>query len=160
MSRNLKWFASHLEEVLCAALLGVMALITFANVITRYLLKFSLAFTEELVVSLFVWVTLLGTAVAFRRGLHLGFSFLTERFALRLQRLLVWCSAALAAALFLFLIYFSIRQVGEEIALEITSSGIGVPQWWYTIGVPLWSVLIIARVFQGAQQAQRRRGPR
>jgi TRAP-type C4-dicarboxylate transport system permease small subunit len=62
----------------------------------------------------------------------------------------------LGAALFIFLIYFSIRQVGEEILLGITSSGIGVPQWWYTIGVPVWSILIVLRVFQGAHRVSRK----
>jgi hypothetical protein len=67
-------------------------------------------------------------------------------------------SAALGAALFIFLIFFAIYQVGEEIALGITSSGIGVPQWWYTIGMPLWSLLVIARIFQGACRVSKKMG--
>ena len=58
--------------------------------------------------------------------------------------------------LFIFLIYFALRQVGDEITLGITSSGIGVPQWWYTIGVPVWSVLIVLRIFQGAYRVSRK----
>ena len=49
--------------------------------------------------------------------------------------------------LFIFLIFFALRQVGDEITLGITSSGIGVPRRWYTIGVPGWSVLIVLRIF-------------
>ncbi len=158
MVKKSSWFPSRFEEVLCAVLFAVMAVITFVNVISRYLLKYSFAFTEELVVSFFVWLTLLGTSIAFREHSHLGFSFLTDRMPPKMQKVFLWLSAGLGAVLFIFLIYFSIQQIGEEILLGITSSGIGVPQWWYTIGVPVWSGLIVLRVFQGAYRASRSMG--
>jgi len=158
MTQRARWFVTHLEEVLCASLFAVMAIITFANVIARYLLKYSFAFTEEIVVSLFVWLTLLGASIAFRQQSHLGFTFITERLPQKAQKVLLWLSAGLGAVLFIFLIYFAIRQVGEEITLGITSSGIGVPQWWYSIGMPLWSVLVVIRVFQGAHRANQKIG--
>ena len=135
-----------------------MAIITFGNVIARYLLKYSFAFTEELVVSFFVWLTLLGTAIAFREQSHLGFSFFTDRLPPKLRKAFLWLSASLGAILFIILIYFAVGQIGEEIVLGITSSGIGVPQWWYTIGMPVWSVLVIIRIFQGAARASRKMG--
>jgi TRAP-type C4-dicarboxylate transport system permease small subunit len=156
MMKKSGWFPSRFEEVLCAILFAVMAVITFMNVISRYLLNYSFAFTEELVVSFFVWLTLLGASIAFRENAHLGFSFLTDRMPPKLQKILLWLSAGLGATLFIFLIYFSIRQIGEEMLLGITSSGIGVPQWWYTIGVPVFSALIVLRVFQGAYRAGRK----
>ncbi len=156
MPKPFKWWGAHAEEALCAVLFAVMALITFANVITRYFLKYSLAFTEEIVVSFFVWLTLLGTAIAFREQSHLGFSFFIERLPKNIQKILLWMSAGLGAALFIFLIYFSIRQIGEEILLGITSSGIGIPQWWYTIGMPAWSALVVIRIFQGARRASQK----
>jgi len=156
MMKKSSWFPSRFEEVLCAVLFAVMAVITFLNIISRYLLKYSFAFTEELVVSFFVWLTLLGTSIAFREQSHLGFSFLVDRLPQEVRKTLLWISAGLGAALFIFLIYFAMGQIGEEISLGITSSGIGVPQWWYTIGVPVLSVLIVLRVFQGAYRASRK----
>jgi TRAP-type C4-dicarboxylate transport system permease small subunit len=158
MKNGFKWWGAHLEEALCAALFAVMSLITFGNVITRYFLKYSFAFTEEIVVSFFVWLTLLGTAIAFREQSHLGFTFLIERLPRRARKGLLWFSAALGAVLFIFLIYFSILQLGDEIALKITSSGIGVPQWWYTIGMPVFSLLVIFRILQGAGRAAQKMG--
>ncbi len=158
MQKNLKWFVAHFEEVLCAILFAIMAIVAFVNVISRYLLKYSLAFTEELVVSFFVWLTLLGTAIAFREGSNLGFSFITDRLPPKIRKILLWVSAGLGASLFMYLIYFSIHQIREEIGLRITSMGIGVPQWWYSIGMPVWSVLVIIRVFQGAHQTHQKIG--
>ena len=39
---------------------AVMTVVALLNVVTRYFVRYSLAFTEELVVSLFVWLTLAG----------------------------------------------------------------------------------------------------
>ena len=158
MGKSSKWFITHIEEVLCALLFAIMGIIMFVNIISRYLLKYSLAFTEELVVSLFVWMTLLGAAIAFREGSHLGFSFITARLPIKIQKFLTWITALLGSILFLFLIYFSYFQIKDEIILKITSSGIGVPQWWYSIGMPVWSVLVIIRIFQGACRASKNQG--
>jgi TRAP-type C4-dicarboxylate transport system permease small subunit len=153
-----RWFTAHFEEVLCATLFAIMGIIMFVNVISRYLLKYSLAFTEELVVSFFVWLTLLGAGIAFREGSHLGFSFVTDRLPVKAQRDLVWVSAFLGTFLFVALIYFSIFQIKDEIGLKITSSGIGIPQWWYSVGMPLWSLLVIFRIFQGAYRTSKKIG--
>ena len=53
-----------IEEYICAFLLFFMAALAFANVLVRYLTDGSLAFTEELIVNLFVWITVLGGAIA------------------------------------------------------------------------------------------------
>ncbi len=155
MKKMLAGFTAHFEEALCAVLFAIMAIIAFVNVISRYLLKYSLAFTEEILISFFVWLTLLGTAIAFRQGAHLGFSFITDRLPGKIQKLLLWISALLGVILFSCLIYFSIFQLKEEIAMNITSSGIGIPQWWYTIGMPVWSILVIIRIVQGAYRASK-----
>jgi TRAP-type C4-dicarboxylate transport system permease small subunit len=158
MVKKLRWLVAHFEEVLCALLFAIMGIIMFVNVISRYLLKYSLAFTEELVVSFFVWLTLLGAAIAFRQGGHLGFTFITDRLRPRIQKILNWVSALLATVLFAVLIYFSIYQIKDEILLKITSSGIGLPQWWYSIGMPIWSALVILRILQGAHRANQKIG--
>ena len=150
MGSRIKWFLVHFEEVMCAVLFAAMAVITFANVITRYVFRYSFAFLEELVISLFVWITLLGTAVAFRERAHLNFSFITERLPSPMRKFLYWVSITMGVGLFAFLIYFSILQIRDEMLLNLTSSGIGVPQWWYTIGVPIASVLVIFRIIQGS----------
>jgi TRAP-type C4-dicarboxylate transport system permease small subunit len=61
-------FVEHAEEGFLVFLMAVMTVVAFVNVVTRYFIRFALAFTEEIVVSLFVWLTLLGTAIAFRQG--------------------------------------------------------------------------------------------
>ncbi|HSB73163.1 MAG TPA: TRAP transporter small permease [Candidatus Methylomirabilis sp.] len=146
----------HAEEGLLVFLMGVMTMVAFINVITRYLIRYSLAFTEELVVSLFVWLTLLGTSIAFRQGTHLGFSFIVDRSPRPVQRAAIWLAAGLGVVLFGFLIYFGLGQIRSERMLGTTSEALAIPQWWYTAGIPVIGVLIIARILEGAILADRR----
>jgi TRAP-type C4-dicarboxylate transport system permease large subunit len=44
------------------------------------------------------------------------------------------------------MIRFPLFQIRDEIALDITSSGIGLPQWWYTAGLPVGCLLVILRL--------------
>jgi len=144
-----------LEEGACVVLLAVMTGVALLNVITRYVVRYSLAFTEEVVVSLFVWLTLFGTAVAFREGAHLGFNYLVERLPRPLQRGAVWLAAALAVVLFGALIWFGVGQIRSERMLGTTSEALAIPQWWYTAGIPAIGFLVLARIVQGALRADR-----
>lgn len=146
----------RLEEGACVLTFAVMTLVAFVNVITRYLIRYSLAFTEELVVSLFVWLTLLGTAIAFREGSHLAFTYLIDRSPRAIRRLSVWFAAALGVGLFGLLIYFGLGQIKSERLLGTTSEALAIPQWWYTAGIPGFGLVVILRILQGAVRADRK----
>lgn len=150
-----RWVDEHFEEALCAGMLLFMATLAFLNILTRYFTNFSLAFSEEIEVSLLVYLTMLGTAAGFKRGIHLGLVFLVARFPRRAQRWLQVGSAALASGLFLALCWFSIRQIQDEIAMATTSEALAIPQWLYTLGLPIGSVIIIARILQATRRALR-----
>ena len=153
---QLRWFWGHFEEVACVVIFTVMTLIAFGNILSRYLFKYSFAFTEELVVSLFVWLTLLGAGAAFRYGSHLGFTLLAEKMPPFIRQIQVWFCYALTTILFVSLIYFSIKQISYEISFSIRSMGVGIPQWYYTVGMPFWSLLVLYRIFQGAHSASKK----
>jgi TRAP-type C4-dicarboxylate transport system permease small subunit len=152
----MKHIAQRAEEGLLVLLMAVMTVVAFINVLTRYLIRFSLAFTEEIVVSMFVWLTLLGTAIAFREGSHLGFSFIVDRTPKPVQRAAIWLTAALGVVLFGCLIYFGIGQIKTERLLGTTSESLAIPQWWYTAGIPVIGLLIIVRIIEGAVNADRK----
>ncbi len=150
-----RWLDDNFEEAVCGGLLFFMASLAFLNILTRYFTNISLAFSEEIEVSLLVYVTMLGTAAGFKRGIHLGLVFLVNWLPRSAQRWLRVGGAVLACGLFLALLYFSIRQIQDEIAMATTSEALAVPQWWYTMGLPLGSVVIVARIIQATRRALR-----
>ncbi|MCK4712121.1 MAG: TRAP transporter small permease [Marinosulfonomonas sp.] len=65
-------FVDRIEETLIAALLGIMTLLTFANVIARYAFNSNILWALELTVFMFGWLVLLGAPYAVKKGTHLG----------------------------------------------------------------------------------------
>lgn len=145
---NLRWIAGHFEEVLGAVLLSAMACLAFANVITRYLFHLPLAFTEEIEVNSLVWLTMLGTSAAFRRGAHLRMLFLFSRFSQFFRRLIDLLISLMAITLFMVLGILGYRQLLDEKLLEITSESLNFPQWIYTICIPVGCLMISLRILQ------------
>ncbi len=72
---------------LTAALLAIMVLLVFGNVVLRYGLDSGITLSEELARWLFVWMTFLGAVVALREQQHLGLESFTRRLGPSAQRL-------------------------------------------------------------------------
>lgn len=126
--------------------MAIICLITAGNVLVRYLSNYSFAFTEEYSVFLLVVMTLAGTAAAFAADRHIRMTALVDR----LPGPLRWAAEVfvLLAALILFL---ALAWLGWQIAwddyrFEVTSPGLGVPQWYYTAAVPVMSAIVCLRI--------------
>ena len=148
----LRKIADNFEELLGAVILAIMAVITALNVITRYAVTYPLAFTEEITVSLFVWVVLLGTSMAFKKSSNLAMTFLYNLMPLSARKLCFYLGTLLSIVFFALLIWLGSRQVLEEIALDVTTDSLAIPAASYSIGVPLFSLLIIVRIIQSARK--------
>ncbi len=143
-----RWIADHLEELLGATLLALMALLAFVNVITRYIFQVPLAFTEEVEINAMVWLTLFGTSAAFRRRHHLKMLFFQDRLPARVRVWFNYIIALLGVGLFASLGYLGYMQLLEERFLEIISESLGLPQWIYTVCIPIGCSLIVFRIIQ------------
>lgn len=140
----------HWEEAAGALLLAAMAVLAFVNVLTRYFIQYSLAFTEELEVGALVWLTMLGAAAGFQRGAHLSVTFFVGRLAPPLRRVARALALLLGLALFLALVGFALWQIRDERLLGITSEALGIPQWWYTAGLVVGGFAVLVRLVQAA----------
>jgi TRAP-type C4-dicarboxylate transport system permease small subunit len=140
----------NLEEAIGVGLLAVMAIFAFLNVITRYFIQYSFASTEEVEVACLVWLTMLGAAAGFRRGIHLGFDLLKIRFPKFGKKVLVPLSFVLTFTTVCVLIWFSFYQIRDEIDFKTTTEALSVPQWWYTLAIPVGGALILFRIIEAA----------
>jgi TRAP-type C4-dicarboxylate transport system permease small subunit len=134
-----------LEDVFAAACMAVLALITFANVVLRYLTDESIAWTEEISIALMVLMTLAAAAAAVARERHIRIDYFLERGPAHRRRLLALIATGAVIAFFVLLTVLSVRMVWDEFRFDETSPGIGVPKWWYTVWVPLLSLAIALR---------------
>lgn len=62
----------NIEETSIALCLGLMTLITFANVIARYVFNSNILWAVEMTVYLFAWLVLMGTSYGVKKHIHIG----------------------------------------------------------------------------------------
>lgn len=71
-------FIDTIEETFIAITLGLMTLITFANVIARYVFNSNILWGLELTVFLFAWLVLIGASYGMKKGFHIGVDVLVN----------------------------------------------------------------------------------
>lgn len=82
------------EETAIAVLLGAMTLLTFVNVILRYVFNSMVIWGLEVVLVLFAWLVLFGIAYGFKITAHLGVDAVTNLAGPTWKRIFALLSAA------------------------------------------------------------------
>lgn len=144
------------EHWLASLSLAVIALISLGNVVTRYVTGGSLAFTEEFSVFLLVVLTFAGASVALRRNGHIRIGLLERALPAAPKKALIsfqWLCGAIVLGL---ITWFGGKLAWEEYQWQSLSPGLGLPQWWYIVWLPLLSAVMLVRLTQ--QTADRLRG--
>lgn len=88
-------FVNSLEENIIAILLGVMTILTFVNVVLRYVFQSSLIWGLELTLALFAWLVLLGVSHAVKINAHLGVDAIINLLSPPLRKVLALVAGAL-----------------------------------------------------------------
>ncbi|GAD66013.1 putative TRAP transporter small membrane protein [Vibrio proteolyticus NBRC 13287] len=65
-------FTDKVEETLIAFFLGAMTMLTFINVIMRYLFNDNILWALELTVFMFAWMVLVGASYGVKKHFHIG----------------------------------------------------------------------------------------
>ena len=134
-----------LEDWLTVIVMASLALITFANVLVRYFTNSSFAWTEEISVFLMIVLAMVGGSAAVARDRHIRIEYFAESGSLKRRQRLAQLGALMVALLFAIMAVLSVRLVWDDYRFEETSPGIGVPQWWYSVWLPVLSALIAVR---------------
>lgn len=149
------------ERVVAAVAMGALCLITLGNVIARYLTNYSFAFTEEYSIALMVIVTMLGAGIATATDRQIRVTWFADLLPPRGRFVAEVIATAAAIAMFFVLIVLGARLVWDEYRFEVTSPGLGEPQWIYTSALPLLSLAVMARAIGHLIRTVRaRRAPR
>lgn len=134
-----------IEDWLTVLIMGTLALITFANVLVRYFTNSSFAWTEEFSVFLMILLALVAGSAAVARDRHIRIEYFAEGGSPQRRRRLAQFGALMVALLFGLVAVLSVRLVWDDYKFGETSPGIGVPQWWYSIWLPVVSLGIALR---------------
>lgn len=125
-------------ETLVVLVMGVLVLDVSWQVFTRFILKDPSVWTDELATFLLIWVSLLGAAVALKRGAHLGMDYFVERMTPN-RRLYVAVFVYLCTGLF----SLSVMTVGgatlvvRKLQLQETSPALGLDLGYVYLALPI-----------------------
>jgi tripartite ATP-independent transporter DctM subunit len=129
-----------LVEIPAALLVVAEIVILFAGVVARYGLHSPLIWSDELASILFLWLAMLGAAVAFRRSEHMRMTAIvaSAKPAMRAYLDVVATSAALA---FLLLIAWPAYEYAYEESF-ITTPALQIPNVWRAAALPVGTGLM------------------
>jgi len=151
----MRFVLQEFEKIVCAVLFLGMTLIGFVNVVVRYATHYSFAASEELLTNGFLLLTVFGAAIAARRGEHLAVTLVQDALPRRAAQAVFILSVVLSILLLAASAYFSWATLMNQISSGIRSYALGLPAWWYQIGLPFGFALIIIRYLQHAAETWR-----
>lgn len=124
-------------EWMLIALLAVMVVLVFGNVVLRYVFNSGLVFSEEVSRFVFMWLTLLGALVAMHDRAHLGMSSVIASLPVWGQRIFRFVSDVLMLGCCLLLSQGTWKQA--VLAMDDRAPVSGVP-----MGVVFSALLVCA----------------
>ena len=138
-----KWFVA-LNRWALIALLAAMAVLVFGNVVSRYLLNFSLIWIEELTRYMMVWVGFLGSGLVLRLGAHIAVEALQDALPRRAAQVLRALIALALGVTFAAMTWLGVRYAlfawGQETPAMNWSTGA------IYLAIPVGSALMLVHL--------------
>lgn len=137
----MKKFLGNIVEWFAAMLVVALAVIVFVQVFNRYVLKSPLAWSEDLAMLLFQWVTFLGAAIGVRRMRHFGIELVVKNLPEKIHR-----SINFVTPVFMGIVAFVMITEGLELLSYNRSriySSMNLSYTWTYLAIPVSGCLMI-----------------
>ena len=147
---NYKTVFKNFEEIVASLLFCITLSLVVLNVITRYVLREGIPWSEEFATGCFVWTAFIGAAACYKRRQHMGVDVIVKRLPQKAQNIIKIIVDILLAVLctYLFCIgcLYIMRSYRKPTAI------LGISSATFSISLPLafldmavWSVVFIFR---------------
>jgi C4-dicarboxylate transporter DctQ subunit len=136
------------EEGIIALLFAAMTLVTFSQVVARYVFNTGAVWALELTVYLFAWLVLFGMSYGIKVHAHLGVDALVKAFPSGIQRVFGLLAVAAGLVYGAILLIGSWQYVSKLFAIGIESEDLPIPQWVPMAILPIGVALLMFRLAQ------------
>lgn len=141
----MKKILDNFEQYFLASGLFIMTFITVLNVFSRKVMHLSMSFLEEITTIMFILISLLGAAVAAKRGAHLGLSAFTDFIPKKYQKYVALFTWFVAAFFCYFLVRYGLVMVAAEQRMGVKTPSLGWPEWIFGMAIPIGGLFIFIR---------------
>ena len=129
-------------EVIAAALVVVEIVVLLAGVLSRYLLHAPLVWSDELASILFLWLAMLGSVIALRRGEHMRMTAVVGCVKSPSVKAFLDFLAVAAPLLFLGLVLSPAIEFAQNEAI-VTTPALGISSAWRASALPVGMALLL-----------------
>ena len=137
-----------IEKVVLSVVLAFVTMITFANVLVRKLSNSQFAWTEELVINLFILMIMLGCALCAREGSLISLSLIFDRMKVGGKKVFVLIITVANTIFWTLLMKTGIDKVLTQMANGKHTFSLGWPEWVFTIFLPIGCVFLILHTIE------------
>lgn len=147
-------FAERALDALAVVLFALMFGVVILQVALRYAFNHPLVWTDEAAAYFLVWISFLGMALASRKRIHIGISFVVDRLPPAVRRVLhiFWAAAAAAFAILLFAVGVLITRANGDVRMV----SIDFTFWPVYLVVPIAAVFLLVYSLRDLVQIVRR----
>lgn len=138
----------RLEEYLTAALLAAMTLLTFTQVVLRYVFDSGLIWALEATTYLFGWLVLIGISMGVRRNSHIAVDLVSAKLPPGPRRAVALIGTLLCLFYAALMCYGSWTLVGQLKSFGSLAHDIPLPRWILLSSLPLGFALLALRLVQ------------
>ena len=131
------------EKLILAASTLLILVLTVGNVFSRKVIHRSWSFTEELVVAVFVLITLMAAALACREGELVSLTLVTDRLPGKTKKPVVVLVTVLSVIFTVILFKYGMDKVLTQLANGKRTFVLNWPEWIFWSFVPIGSVCMI-----------------
>ncbi|MFI4994895.1 MAG: TRAP transporter large permease subunit [Hyphomicrobiales bacterium] len=131
----------HAVEALAGALVAVETAILFAGVVSRYVFRNPLTWSDELASILFLWLAMLGAVVAYRRVEHMRMGALIDRSSPRRRSVFEALALCVGLAFLGFILQPAIEYAVDEAA--VVTPALEIPTVWRAAALPVGIALML-----------------
>lgn len=132
-----------LEKLILLVSTLLILVLTVGNVFSRKVIHQSWSFTEELVVAVFVLITLLAAALACREGELVNLNLFTEKLPKKAQTFVLFINTALCVAFTAVLFVYGLQKVITQLENGKRTFVLNWPEWIFWSFVPIGAACMV-----------------
>lgn len=132
-----------LEKLALVVSTIIILVLTVGNVFSRKVIHQSWSFTEELVVAVFVLITLIAAALACREGELVSLTLVTDRLPVSLRKPVLFLNTALSVFFTAVLFKYGLDKVITQMANGKRTFVLNLPEWIFWSFVPIGAACMI-----------------
>ena len=143
----MRWL-EHIEEGLVIFLMAAMTLLSFGQVVARYIFNYSFVWALELIGVMFAWLIFIGMSYGVRVGAHIGIDAAVKLLGPRAARVVGSVAAALCLVYALIVTWGGYQYVSKMYDVGILMQDMPIQQWIPRVVMPLGFLLLAFRFAQ------------